>query len=132
MKAPRSVALILVAWCAVVTGAHAAKVYKCGTTYSQVPCADAVELNTATGPTALRQREAQKAVEQEKKAAKGMEKDRLAEEKAAAKAQQDADKARKAAEKEEEKQAAAEKKKAAKEPAIFTAKVPSSKASQPK
>lgn len=126
------IATFSIAAIAVSTGAEAASIYKCGNTYSQVPCTGAVEINTATGPTALRQKEAQKAVQEEKKTAQAMEKERLAEEKAALKAQQESEKARLAAVKAEEKETAAAKKKKEKEPLYFTAKAPTTKASQPK
>jgi hypothetical protein len=126
------IAIFFIAAFTAFTGAGAASVYKCGNSYSQVPCSGAVEINTATGPTALRQKEAQKAVQEEKKAAQTMEKERLAEEKAAVKAQQESEKARLATVKAEEKEAAAAKKKKLKEPQYFTAKTPATKASQPK
>lgn len=124
-------ALFLIAACAIPTWALAATVYKCGNSYSQVPCADGVELNTSAGPSAQQQRAARKAAEQDEKTARTMEKERLDAEKAAIKAQQAATKTQphdKAAPKEK----ATGTKTKNKEPEFFTAKAPGTKASQPK
>ena len=131
MKTFYPVALFFIAAYALSTGAQAAKVYKCGNSYSQVPCADGVELNTPAEPSAQQQRAARKANEQDEKAARTLEKERLDAEKAALKEQQAADKARKAQDKSSEKDKTKDKKKSKKEPEFFTAKSPAAKASQP-
>ena len=131
MKTVRPVALFLIAACALFSGAQAAKVYKCGSSYSQVPCADGIELNTPAEPSAQQQRAARQTAEQDQKAAHALEKERLAEEKAAMKEQQAADKARKAQDKAADKEKAKDTKKSKKEPEFFTAKAPKAKASQP-
>ncbi len=131
MKIAHPAALFLIAACALSTGAQAAKVYKCGASYSQVPCADGVELNTADEPSAQQQRAARKTAERDEKAASALEKKRLEEEKTALKAQQAAAKAGHPADAVTEKEKSKGKKKSKKEPEFFTAKVPSTKASQP-
>lgn len=132
MKICHSVALFLIATCAMSMGAQAAKVYKCGNSYSQVPCADGVELSPPTEPSAQQQRAARKLAEQDEKTAHTLEKERLAAEKAVLKEQQAADKARKAQDKAASKEKAQDTKKSKKEPEFFTAKAPAAKASQPK
>lgn len=132
MKKRHSTALFLIAACALSMGAQAAKVYKCGSSYSQVPCADGAELNTPSEPNAQQQRAARKLAEQDEKTAQTLEKERLAIEKAAMKEQQAAEKARKAQDKAAEKEKAKDAKKSKKEPEFFTAKAPAAKASQPK
>lgn len=114
------------------TGAQAAKVYKCGNSYSQVPCADGVELNTPAAPSAQQQRAARQVAEQDEKTARSLEKERQAAEKAAMKEQQAADKARKAQDKAAEKEKNQDAKKSKKAPEYFTAKAAATKASQPK
>lgn len=135
MTAPFRVALLFIAICAVSTGAMAIKVYKCGATYSQIPCPEAEELQTTVGPSAAQQRAAQKENRLIEKAANQMEKERQAEERALAKELQDAEDARKAAattEKKKAKGATAAKKKTDKGTLYFTAAAPAGKASQPK
>ncbi len=132
MKSHYPIALFFIANCLISTGVQAAKVYKCGNSYSQVPCADGVELTTPTEPSAKEQRAARKVAELDEKTANRMEKERLAAEKAALKEQHAAEKARKAEEKAAEKEKNQEAKKTKKAPEFFTAKAPSAKASQPK
>lgn len=132
MKIDKSFAIILIAACAISTGAQAAKVYKCGHSYSQIPCADGLELNTPAEPSAQQQRAARKASEWEEKTARALEKERLNAEKAALKEQQSADKSRKSQDKSAEKEKVKDSKKSKKEPEFFIAKAPAAKASQPK
>jgi wyosine [tRNA(Phe)-imidazoG37] synthetase (radical SAM superfamily) len=132
MRMRHPIALFFIAACVFPSMACAANVYKCGNSYSQVPCPGAVEINTSGSPDAMRQRAARKEAEKEKKAANAMEKQRLAEERAELKAQQQAEKARLVPLKADEKESPNTKKKSPKEPPYFTAKVPATKASQPK
>lgn len=132
MKTVRTIALFLIAIGPFSTATQAAKVYKCGNNYSQVPCADGVELNTPAEPSAQQQRAARKAAEQDEKAARTLEKERLDTEKAALKEQQAAAKARSAKEQADGKEKTKGAKKSKKEPEYFTAKAPAAKASQPK
>lgn len=77
------IAIVFVAACALSTGATAQKVYKCGSTYSQTPCTDAVQVNADDARTAAQKKESEKATSRDMQAAKSMEKKRLAEEKKA-------------------------------------------------
>jgi hypothetical protein len=125
-------ALFLIASSVISTGAEAGKVYKCGNSYSQVPCADGVELTTPAEPSAQQQRAARKSSQWDEKTGSALEKERLNAEKAALKEQLAADKARKAQEKSDEKEKTKDSKKSKKEPEFFIAKAPAAKASQPK
>jgi len=132
MKSRYPIALFFIANCLILTGVQAAKVYKCGSSYSQVPCADGVELSTPTEPSAKAQRAARKVAEMDEKTANRMEKERLAAEKAALKEQHAAQKARTAEEKTAEEEKKQEAKKPKKAPEFFTAKAPGAKATQSK
>lgn len=132
MKLKPAIALFLIAASAMSTGANAAKIYKCGNTYSQVPCADSVEISTPAEPSGPQQRAARKVAEQDEKTARALEKERQAAEKTAWKEQQATDKARQALDKAAEKEKSKEAKKPKKEPEFFTAKTTAAKASQPK
>ncbi len=83
MQNPILLATVLVAACAVSTGASAQKVYRCGNTYSQTPCGGGKTLDT-TSPNAASSVARKQAVDKENKrqmeAAKAMEKARLAQE----------------------------------------------------
>jgi hypothetical protein len=76
-------AIFLVAGIAISAGAAAQKVYKCGSSYSQIPCTDAVKVPTDDARTVVQKKESEKAVARDMQAAKSMEKERLAEEKKA-------------------------------------------------
>ncbi len=132
MKTNKSAALFLIAACAISTGAQAAKVYKCGNSYSQVPCPDGIELDTPAEPSSQQQRAARKASKWDEETARTLEKERLKAEKTALKEQQAADKARKNQDKSAEKEKTKDPKKPKKEPEFFVAKAPAAKASQPK
>lgn len=77
------IAIVLIAAYAISTGAAAQKVYKCGNSYSQIPCNDAVKVGADDTRTAIQKKESEKAVARDMQAAKAMEKERLAEEKRA-------------------------------------------------
>lgn len=77
------IAIFFVAAYAISTGAVAQKVYKCGSTYSQTPCTDAVQVNTGDARTAVQKKDSEKATSRDMKAAKSMEKERLADERKA-------------------------------------------------
>ena len=76
-------AILFIAAHAISVSAAAQKVYKCGSSYSQIPCTDAVKVATDDGRTAVQKKESEKAVARDMQAAKAMEKERLAEEKQA-------------------------------------------------
>ena len=77
------IAIILVATLVISTGAAAQNVYKCGNSYSQIPCTNATRLAAGDARTAAQKKESDKAVSRDMQAAKSMEKERLAEEKRA-------------------------------------------------
>lgn len=77
------IAIVFIAGLALSTGAAAQKVYKCGSSYSQIPCTDAVKVTADDARTAAQKKESEKAVARDMQAAKSMEKERLAEEKKA-------------------------------------------------
>ncbi len=83
MQNPILLATVLVAACAVSTGACAQRVYRCGNTNSQTPCGGGKTLDT-TSPNAASSVARKQAVDKENKrqieAAKAMEKARLAQE----------------------------------------------------
>jgi hypothetical protein len=73
-------ATFFIAACAIPTGAWSQKVYKCGSSYSQIPCADAVTVDTGDARSKAQKVEADKQTKQDAKAADAMEKARLKEE----------------------------------------------------
>ncbi len=75
------IAILFIAAHAISTGAAAQKVYKCGNVYSQIPCTDAVNVDTSDARSASQKKESEKAVARDMQAAKSMEKERLADEK---------------------------------------------------
>jgi hypothetical protein len=73
-------ALIFIAAAALSTGSMAQNVYKCGATYSQIPCEGSVALNMADRRSKEQQLQSGKVVEQDAKTAAAMEKVRRQEE----------------------------------------------------
>jgi len=84
-KIPRalSIAIFLVAACAVSTGAWGQKVYRCGASYSQTPCPDAVALDADDARSTTQKAQADRATARDVKTANTLEKTRLKEEEAA-------------------------------------------------
>ncbi|MDE2419113.1 MAG: hypothetical protein KGN32_15035 [Burkholderiales bacterium] len=129
IRFPR-VATLFIASCALSTGAMAQKtIYRCGSSYSQVPCEGAVSVDASDARTRTDKTAADKATQRDMKQATAMEKTRIKEEKEAVAQAQAAHKAsEKSAAKAQDKPEANEheKKKAAKhkkkEPEFFTAK----------
>lgn len=82
MKTPRSLfACVLAASALCATEAWAQTVYKCANVYSQQPCPGAVTLNVDDSRTPAQKAQADAVSAQAAKAAAGMQKDRLAQEK---------------------------------------------------
>lgn len=129
MQLSRS-ATFLIAACAVSTGVMAQKtIYRCGSSYSQVPCEGAVSVDAQDARTRADKAGADKATLRDMKQANAMEKTRIKEDKDAISQAQAAVKANeKASAKPQEKAdvSESEKKKGAKpkkkEPEFFTAK----------
>jgi DNA-directed RNA polymerase subunit M/transcription elongation factor TFIIS len=72
------VASILIAACAVSTGVCAQNVYRCGTTYSNTPCAaDAHVVDVQDGRTPEQRAQVATGIQKEAKLAKKLEKDRF-------------------------------------------------------
>lgn len=111
-------ALILIAASALSTGAMAQKVYKCGSSYSQIPCPDGVALEAGDGRTAAQRAAANKTMREQAAQAKQLEKTRLKDDAEAAAASKPV----KAEAKPVKEKAATTKKKKSKEPEYFTAK----------
>lgn len=138
MKLPHGIAIFFLAICALPMSASAQKVYKCGSTYSQIPCSDAVAVDASDARTKEQKAETEKAAQRDAKAAVVMEKTRLKEEKELLEAQKAAAKeAEKAKAKTAEKSARAAgaasqdsntgSKSKKKEPEFFTATTPPEK-----
>lgn len=70
----------MIAACAVCTGAWGQKVYRCGTSYSQTPCAGAVSVEVDDARSPLQKAQADQAITRDVAAANTLEKARLKEE----------------------------------------------------
>lgn len=84
MKKNLRFAIFFIAACAGSTGALAQKVYKCGATYSQIPCDGAVTINTQDVRTLNQKSQADALAAREAANASALEKARLKEEALAA------------------------------------------------
>lgn len=73
-------AILLVALCILSTGAQGQNVYRCGNTYSQKPCADAVVVDVGDPRSPAQKAQADAETRRESAAANAMEKARLKEE----------------------------------------------------
>lgn len=80
MKIQPIIATIFIATCALSTGAMAQKVYRCGNSYSQTPCPDAVAIEVEDARSKVQKNESDARVRHETTAADAMEKKRLQEE----------------------------------------------------
>ncbi|WP_157979304.1 hypothetical protein [Rhodoferax ferrireducens] len=73
-------AIFLVASCALSTGAGAQNTYKCGNTYSQLPCTGGVVIDTSDQRTPAQKTQADLATDRNAQTAAAMEKARLRQE----------------------------------------------------
>lgn len=80
MKHTTPFAAFSIALCALSTGAQSQNVYRCGNTYSQKPCADAVVVDVGDPRSAVQKAQADAETRREFTAANAMEKARLKEE----------------------------------------------------
>lgn len=80
MTTPLFFTTILIAACTLSTGATAQKVYRCGSSYSQTPCPDAVTIEVEDTRSKAQKSESDARVRHEAKAADAMEKKRLQDE----------------------------------------------------
>ncbi len=108
MRLPTLLTIFLIAACAISTGARGQIAYKCGNTYSQIPCPGAETVNNADQRTSAQKQQADDNTRRDQLAADKLEKQRLREEaqvrsdqkalekknKAAAKAKKDKKKAK--------------------------------------
>jgi hypothetical protein len=83
MKNAFAVATIFIAGYALSTGAWSQKVYKCGSSYSQTPCADGTAIDVKDERSKDDKAAADQATKRDMKVANDMEKARLKEEKEA-------------------------------------------------
>lgn len=77
MKKYLTVAPIFIAACAISTGAWGQKVYRCGATYSQTPCANAVAVQADDVRTPEQKLQADQATTRDAATASALEKARL-------------------------------------------------------
>jgi hypothetical protein len=75
-------AILLIASCALSTGATAQNVYKCGSSYSQDPCPGGAVIDVADRRTSDQKKQTDMAASSDTKTAERMEKSRLQQEKA--------------------------------------------------
>jgi len=124
-------AIFLIATCAILTGAEAQRVYKCGNVYSQTPCNDATTLDSGDSRTPAQKAQADANTARTTAVANQMEKERLTQEKrdiAAQTAQKVSPKSKSGADAKTTKPAS--KKKKQKAPEFFTAQAPKAAASK--
>ena len=84
MIVTKTFAIFFIALCAISTGASAQKtIYRCGASYSQIPCDGAVAVKADDARTKADKADADKATKRDMKQATDMEKGRVKEEKEA-------------------------------------------------
>ena len=83
------VALFFIAILSITTGTLAQSTYKCGNTYSATPCTGGAAIDTADTRTSQQRAQSEAATSKAAKAGEAMEKSRLTQERAHAKAQAD-------------------------------------------
>ena len=135
MRHPVLNATFFIAVCALSTWASAQNSYKCGSTYSQTPCPDAVPVAIDDGRTSAQKKQTDAATAMTAKTAGTLEKDRLAQEKRDLASNKPAspgvNSSAKASPAEPPKTSAKKKKKKG-EPEYFTAQVPGEKKTKAK
>lgn len=80
MKQRLPLALFFIAVCAMNTGAWGQKVYRCGTAYSQTPCADAVAVDVTDSRSKAQKAQADAMTRRDAATADTLEKNRLQDE----------------------------------------------------
>ena len=127
-------AMFLIASCAVSTGALGQKVYRCGASYSQAPCPDAVALDADDARSKAQKTQADQTIARDVKTANVLGKTRLKEEEEAAARNQtviEGGKSNTTKSKTKTEKTAQKKSKKKKEPEFFTAKAVSEKKKEP-
>lgn len=125
MTTARQIALFFIAACAISTGANGQSVYKCGKTYSQIPCPGGKTLDTSDSRSKAQKAAADRNAARQMEAAKTMEKQRIKEEQAALKQHEVEMKALNEEAKGPKKDSITAPVKKSKAPEFFTAKPPS-------
>ena len=80
MKKLFQIATLLIAAYAIPTGAVAQKIYRCGSSYSQVPCADGVVIDAQDSRSKIQKSQTDAAAKADAATASAMEKERLKQE----------------------------------------------------
>lgn len=80
MKQRLPLALFFIAVCAMNTGAWGQKIYRCGTAYSQTPCADAVAVDVTDSRSKAQKAQADAMTRRDAATADTLEKNRLQDE----------------------------------------------------
>jgi hypothetical protein len=119
-----SLALLLIAACAVSTGVSGQNVYRCGAVYSQTPCPEGVLVDAVDTRSKAQKTQADQATARDVKAANALEKAHLKEDQDAAARSQPKTKVGKSS-------TAKSKPKRKKEPEFFTAKAAPEKMAAP-
>ena len=119
-----SLALLLIAACAVSTGVSGQNVYRCGAVYSQTPCPEGVIVDVVDTRSKAQKTQADQAIARDVKAANTLEKAHLKEDQEAAARSQPKTKASKSS-------TAKSKANKKKEPEFFTAKAATDKKTEP-
>ena len=132
-RPPISFAIILIAFCTLLTKAEAQNAYRCGNSYSQTPCPGGVPVDADDSRSKAQKTQSESAIKRDVRTADSMEKIRLRQEEAQKRAvQKAADKPSDKTASTQDKQAAPGKathstKKKARESEYFTAASPGSK-----
>lgn len=77
MKFNTSIAIFLIALCAIDTWARAENVYRCGSSYSQQPCPEGVQVDVQDARTAAQKAESDAVIRRDSNTANAMERERL-------------------------------------------------------
>jgi hypothetical protein len=72
-----TITILFIAACAISTGATGQKVFRCGNSYSQTPCPDAMEVNTEDLRSKAQKLQSDKAIARDVSTANTLEKTRL-------------------------------------------------------
>lgn len=85
------IALLLIASSVIMTRAQAQNVYRCGDSYSQSPCPGGVAIDASDSRTKVQKAQAEAATQRDRQTGDTLEKERLRQEEAAARATQKSD-----------------------------------------
>lgn len=71
------IAIFVIAACALSTGVFGQKVYRCGSSYSQIPCANGVAIDAQDPRSKAQKSQAETVIKNDAATAKAMEKERI-------------------------------------------------------